>query len=113
MPIYEYIAKVPTKGCIMCRCSFEYIQGISEVPLPHCPSCGEKVKRIISWCHAAIIESHNQHHTCIEKKIAKYEQEGFYSHAAELAEKYSNRVKDNILNERALENYKKAGYRID
>ena len=36
-----------------------------------------------------------------------------WSHAAELADKHSEKVKDNNLKIRALENYQKAGYNAD
>jgi putative FmdB family regulatory protein len=99
MPIYEYQAEIPEKGCEICREGFEYIQGIDESPFSDCPNCGKRVKRIISWCHAAIIDPS--------------ERAGQYSHAAELADKHSHKSKDKLLKERALENYKKAGYKFD
>lgn len=112
MPIYEYQAEVPQKGCTMCREVFEYIQDLNEKPLSHCPQCGEKVKKVISWCHAAIIDP-SPEHTKTERKISDYEHAGLYSHAAELADTYSHKTKDHLLKERALENYKKAGYNFD
>jgi hypothetical protein len=36
-----------------------------------------------------------------------------WSHAAELADKHSENIKDKSLKMRALENYKKAGYSTD
>jgi putative FmdB family regulatory protein len=112
MPIYEYQARMPSKGCSMCRESFEYIQGIDERPLARCPSCGKDVKRVISWCHAAIVDS-SPVDTGTERRIAEYEKAGLYSHAAELADKHSHKTKDGLLKERALENYKKAGYNFN
>jgi putative FmdB family regulatory protein len=112
MPIYEYQAKIPSKGCSVCRKGFEYIQGVDENPLAHCPNCGKDIKRIISWCHAAVVDS-SPEDTSTERRIADYEKAGFYSHAAELADKYSHKTKDKLLKERALENYKKAGYNFD
>ena len=109
MPIYEYQALLPKQGCEMCKKGFEYFQGIDEKPLSFCPTCNGKVKKIISWCHAAIIDS-SPEFTSVERKVAAYEKDGMYSHAAELADKYSHKTKDNLLKERALNNYKKAGY---
>ncbi len=112
MPIYEYKAEIPEKGCKVCREGFEYIQGVDEKPLSHCPHCGKGVKRIISWCHAAVIDP-SPEYTSTERKITEYEKAGLYSHAAELADKHSDKTKDKLLKERALENYKKAGYKFD
>ena len=41
MPIYEY-------HCKACKKNFEVLQKITESPLAACPSCGKKVKRLIS-----------------------------------------------------------------
>ena len=112
MPIYEYQAEIPEKACKMCREGFEYIQGVDEKPLSLCPHCGKRVKKIISWCHAAIIDP-SPERIRAQRKIAEYEKAGLYSHAAELADKHSHKTKDNLLKERALENYKKAGYNFD
>lgn len=111
MPIYEYQAEIPEKGCKICREGFEYIQGIDEIPLSNCLKCGKRVKRIISWCHAAVIDP-SPGYSRVERKITEYERAGLYSHAAELADKHSHKSKDRLLKERALENYKKAGYRF-
>jgi putative FmdB family regulatory protein len=112
MPIYEYQATIPSRGCGVCREGFEYIQGVDEDPLSHCPNCGGEIRRIISWCHAAIVDS-SPEHARTEQKIAEYERDGLFSHAAELADKHSHKTKDKLLKERALENYKKAGYKFD
>jgi len=109
MPIYEYQAEIPEEGCTMCKEVFEYIQDVDEKPLSHCPNCGKRIKKIISWCHAAVIDP-SPEHSSTEKKIADYENAGLYSHAAELADKYSHKTKDSLLKERALEDYKRAGY---
>jgi len=112
MPIYEYEAELPGQGCEKCMRGFEYLQGIEERPLSHCPSCGKRIKRIISWCRAAVIEPLAEN-AAVERKIGEYERDGRYSHAAELADKHSHKIKDSVLKERALENYKKAGYNFD
>jgi hypothetical protein len=46
----------------------------------------------------------------VERKVADYERKGMYSHAAELADKASEKPEKARLKERAMENYKKAGY---
>ena len=112
MPIYEYQVEDPEKGCESCRATFEHIQGMNEKPLSRCPHCGERVKRIISRCHAAVVEP-SQEYTNVEREVRDYERAGMHSHAAELADKYSHETNDNLLRERALENYKKAGYNFD
>jgi putative FmdB family regulatory protein len=112
MPIYEYQSGRPSEGCSMCREGFEYIQAVDEEPLSHCPKCGKDIKRIISRCHAAVSDP-SPEYAGTERKIAEYEKAGLYSHAAELADKYSHKAKDRLLKERALENYKKAGYNFD
>ena len=112
MPIYEYQSRRPSEGCSVCREGFEQIQSVDEVPLPCCPKCGKDIKRIISWCHAAVSDP-SPEYTSTERKIAEYEKAGLYSHAAELADTYSHKAKDRLLKERALENYKKAGYNFD
>jgi putative FmdB family regulatory protein len=112
MPIYEYQAEDREKACTMCRARFEYLQGVNEMPLSHCPYCGERVKKVISWCHTAVIDPSPEYDR-VERTVAEYEKAGMHSHAAELADKYSHQTKDKLLKERALENYKKAGYNFD
>jgi len=46
----------------------------------------------------------------VEQKVADYERRGMYSHAAELADKESEKPEKAKLKERAMEDYKKAGY---
>ncbi len=41
MPIYEY-------KCQQCQKKFEKIQKISEPPCKKCPSCGGKLKKLVS-----------------------------------------------------------------
>lgn len=112
MPIYEYQALDPKSGCDRCRVPFEVLQDIRENPLRVCPSCGGRVKKIISWCRAAITERSDED-TRVEKTIKGYETSGMWSHAAELADKQSEKTRDRSLKVRALDNYKKAGYDID
>ena len=52
-------------------------------------------------------------HLKVERKIKEYEQSGMWSHAAELADKHSEKIKDKGLKMRALDNYRKAGYDAD
>lgn len=47
MPTYEY-------HCKSCKKNFEAFQKISEKPLTKCPSCGKKVKRLISQTSFAL-----------------------------------------------------------
>jgi hypothetical protein len=67
---------------------------------------------MISWCHSAVMEV-SPEHISTENKIKKYEKSGMWSHAAELADKHAEKIKDKRLKTRALENYKKAGYDAD
>ena len=112
MPIYEYQAIDPQKGCSKCRDRFEVLQKVNDPPLNRCPSCGGKIRKIISWCRAAIVES-SEESLKVERKIQEYEREGMWSHAAELADKHAEKTKDASLRMRALDNYKKAGYDVD
>jgi putative FmdB family regulatory protein len=112
MPIYEYESVEPGKGCEKCATRFEVIQKIHEAPLTDCPNCGRKVKKVISKCRAAIIETHDEY-IRTERKISEYEKKGMWSHAAELADKHSEKFKDREAKTRALENYKKAGYDLN
>jgi len=112
MPIYEYQAKDSQKACATCRTPFEALQRIDEHPLARCPNCGKAVKKVISWCHSAVAETSPEHQK-VEQKIKEYESAGMWSHAAELADKHSEKVKDRGLKMRALDDYKKAGYDSD
>ncbi|RLB27081.1 MAG: hypothetical protein DRG71_00500 [Deltaproteobacteria bacterium] len=109
MPIYEYEAIESARGCNQCRRRFEVLQDINEPPVDRCPSCGQRVRKVMSWCRAAVIEK-SEEHTRVERQIAEYEREGMWSHAAELADKHSEKTKDKDLKMRALEDYEKAGY---
>ncbi|UCB50285.1 MAG: zinc ribbon domain-containing protein [Deltaproteobacteria bacterium] len=112
MPIYEYQAVNSERSCPKCKKGFEILQGVSEKPLYKCPECGKKVKKIISWCHSAVTET-SEAGLGVERKIKDFEQAGMWSHAAELADKHSEKIKDKGLKMRALDNYKKAGYDAD
>ena len=112
MPIYEYQALSPEGSCHKCRGGFEVIRGVHEEPLLTCPSCGQKVKRLISWCRSLVVETSGEQ-LSTERKINEYEKAGLWSHAAELADKHSEKTKDRDLKARALDDYKKAGYDAD
>ncbi|MFQ5484185.1 MAG: FmdB family zinc ribbon protein [Desulfobacterales bacterium] len=109
MPIYEYQAVDSKNACQHCVNGFEIFQQISEAPLLTCAFCNRRVKKIISWCHSAVIEK-SEEQTRVEHKVKEYENSGMWSHAAELADKHSEKTKDKGLKVRALEDYKKAGY---
>ncbi|MBN2062706.1 MAG: zinc ribbon domain-containing protein [Deltaproteobacteria bacterium] len=111
MPIYEYQALEIKKSCPKCRYLFEVLQNIGDKPISACPFCGNKVKKIISWCHSAVNEP-SEDHFKTNKRIKEYEKNGMWSHAAELADKHSEKTGDNSLKQRALDNYKKAGYDV-
>ena len=109
MPIYEYEAIRQREGCSTCGCGFEVFQTIREEPLAVCPDCGGAVKQIVSRCHAAMIERSTDD-VRAEARIKEYERSGMWSHAAELADKHSEKTGDRQLKTRALDNYRKAGY---
>jgi len=112
MPIYEYQAIIHDGACPNCLHGFEIFQKINEKPLSTCLYCGKRVKKIISWCHSAVVENSAEHADTVNK-IKEYEKAGMWSHAAELADKHSENIKDKSLKIRALENYKNAGYNAD
>jgi putative FmdB family regulatory protein len=112
MPIYEYQAITPDRSCDKCGKGFEIFQGVNEKSLSSCPSCRKRIKKIISRCHSAVMETPAEH-LKVKNEIKQYEQSGMWSHAAELADKHSEKIKDKGLKMRALDNYKKAGYDAD
>ena len=112
MPIYEYQTLSPHTACNNCRDNFEIFQGINEKPISTCPSCGKKVRKIISWCHSSVVETPEEQ-IRVKNKLKEYEKSKMWSHAAELADKQSEKTKDKGLKTRAIENYKKAGYDAD
>lgn len=109
MPIYEYQALHATKNCDKCKHGFETIQGLEEEPLVRCPDCHHEIKKLISKCHAAVYEQ-SRESVRLEKKIQHYEKTNRWSHAAELADTLAHQSKNQKLKDRALDNYKKAGY---
>ena len=109
MPIYEYQALDPERGCEKCARVFEAIQSIREKPLRTCPECGARVRKFISRCRIAIAEGDSEH-TRVTSQIKDYESQGMYSHAAELADTHAAKTKDKNMKSRALDNYSKAGY---
>jgi hypothetical protein len=88
------------------------LQNLGEEPLQKCPACGGAVKKVISWCRAAVAER-SPADVKVASRIKDYESSGMWSHAAELADKHAEKVKDKGLRMRALDNYKKAGYDVD
>jgi len=109
LPIYEYEAISPKGKCKKCTPNFEVLQRLSDPPLVSCPACGEKIQRKISRPRV-ILPGSAKGKDELERKVAEYEQQGMYSHAAELADKESEKPEKAHLKERALEDYKKAGY---
>lgn len=112
MPIYEYQALHPERACPRCRNAFEILQRVDDKPVERCPECGERVRKIISWCRAAVAEASPESEN-VKRRIKDYEQSGMWSHAAELADKYSEKTRDKSLKMRAVDNYSKAGYDAD
>jgi putative FmdB family regulatory protein len=102
MPIYEY--RAIGKGCGYCRDGFEIKQRMDAIPLKICPKCGATVRRLVSRFRAFVAEA-DEEVSAKRKKIREFEKEGKWSHAAELADKSG-------MEERAKEDYKKAGYNV-
>ncbi len=112
MPIYEYEATKPDQSCRRCRTPFEVLQKLDEEPLTACPECANAVRKIISRCRAAIAEG-SEEDAQVTSAVRNYESAGMWSHAAELADTHSEKTGDPSLKNRALDNYKKAGYNVD
>jgi putative FmdB family regulatory protein len=108
MPIYEYKVIDGEKGCDQCQTGVEFIQGIDEGPLKFCPHCHARVVRVYSAPNFRMGEGGGNP---VEDQIRDYERKGMYSHAAELADKEAEKTKRKDLKTRALDNYKKAGYK--
>lgn len=109
MPIYEYLCRDAVRSCARCKKPFEVLQGVREAPLEHCPACGNAVRKIISRCRAAVVETPEEY-MASEQRIKEYERAGMYSHAAELADKMAEKTGDSSLQSRAFDDYAKAGY---
>jgi putative FmdB family regulatory protein len=109
MPIYEYEPLDLNKSCNKCNHGFEILQQINDAPLTRCSHCGHRVKKVISWCRANVLET-SEEHAVVNQKIAAYEKEGMWSHAAELADTHAEKIKDTQLKMRAIDDYEKAGY---
>jgi putative FmdB family regulatory protein len=109
MPIYEYEATSPGRKCQKCSPFFEVIERLADPPLSSCPECGKEIRRRISRPRV-ILPGLARGSDEVEKKVADYERQGMYSHAAELADKESEKPEKAHLKERAMEDYRKAGY---
>lgn len=100
MPIYVY--KANEKSCDYCRDGFEIRQTIDAKPLNKCPKCQAYIDRVVTRFYALVVDTSDEA-ISTEMKIREYEKEEMWSHAAELADKAG-------LEDRAKDNYKKAGY---
>jgi putative FmdB family regulatory protein len=109
MPIYEYEPTTPGRNCPRCRSVMEVIQRFADAPLESCPDCGKGLRRRISRVRV-ILPGSARGKDGVEQQVADYERQGMYSHAAELADKESEKPEKKHLKERAMEDYKKAGY---
>jgi putative FmdB family regulatory protein len=109
LPIYEYETADPGRPCRKCAFAFEVIQRLNDPPLASCPECGKEVRRKISRPRV-ILPGSARSRDDVENQVADYERKGMYSHAAELADKESEKPERAHLKERAMEDYKKAGY---
>lgn len=109
MPIYEYEGVSPKRKCKKCASVFEILQPISAAPLTSCPECGGAVRRRISRSRV-ILPGSAKGDSEAERKIAAYERQGMHSHAAELADQEGEKPESAHLKERAMDNYRKAGY---
>lgn len=108
MPIYEYVTADPTRACAGCAAPFEVIRPSGAAPVTACPRCGASVQKMVSRCLAVFAVTDAG--AAVGRRVTEHERQGQWSHAAELAEKQSEKSGDRALRERALDNYKKAGY---
>ncbi len=108
MPIYEYRIVNGQKGCKRCQTGVELIQAIHDEPVRRCPQCRAPVVRVFSATNFRI---RGGGPSPVEEKIGDYEKKGMYSHAAELADKEAEKTNREDLKARALDDYKKAGYK--
>lgn len=111
MPIYEYETLEPGETCEKCVSRFEIIQGINEEPLSSCTHCGKGVRKVISMCRA-MIGGIPDEYIKVKNRISEYEKEGRWSHAAELADTQSEKLGDRDMKNKALDDYKRAGYDV-
>ena len=109
MPIYEYKAAAGDNSCPHCRDGFEVLHLTGNEATICCPRCGQAVRRLLSAARVKINNS-NETSRLVDQEISCLEKEGKWSHAAELADQQAARSKDPFLEERAMTNYKKAGY---
>ena len=109
MPIYEYQPQNPERSCPRCRQGIEVLHLSPRDHRQTCPSCGAPLRRVISRV-GVVIKDASPADRQVEGQIRGYEQEGKWSHAAELADKQAEAKGDSGLKERAMNNYKKAGY---
>lgn len=100
MPIYEY--RPLQDGCGHCSPGFDALQKLSDPPLRCCPKCGGPVVRAISRFSACVSDPSSEA-ASLDSRLKDHESGGRWSHAAELADKAG-------LKERAMDDYKKAGY---
>ena len=110
MPTYAYKTIDSEKSCNYCRRGFEIIQRMTESVLTLCPQCKNPISRVL-FAPTVVIKGRPLTET--DRKIRDYENEGKWSHAAELADKEAEKTKREDLKNRALEDYKKAGYNFD
>ena len=110
MPTYGYQPVDPHRRCDYCQGGFEVLQKMTEPAWTVCPRCHHPIHRIL---FAPTFVVRGSPVTETDRKITEYEKEGKWSHAAELADKASEKTKNDRLKTRALDNYKKAGYNFD
>ncbi len=55
MPLYEYIAEDPEKGCRTCSEVFELRRPVDRAPLELCPLCKQPVRKLISSVNTPIL----------------------------------------------------------
>lgn len=48
VPLHEYVARNPEKGCDLCKRPFEHLDRTAEEVLRRCPRCGAPVRKLIS-----------------------------------------------------------------